>query len=200
MKLVLNETSIPEVFSTEYESMFGIGVSGEEVEIAYKAIFLATADFLRGVKKKKAKSALSFIDVDGSFILAGVVEYNESDNKDAQDNWNFYFTFDEDDIKDASNKHDTNETAFHAIVTTRLTENGLRPSDASYISPMISMVAAKLSSFLDENAKATEEVELDMPGIFTCVVKIEDDKPVKSLLPDGEVKALIKDDASTEKE
>lgn len=200
MRLEMEKTSIPETFKAEFDSMYNVEVLPKEVLVAYKGLFLAIGDFLRGVKKKKAKTCLVVSDIAGDFIMAGVVEYNESEDKESQDNWNFYFTFNEEDIKDATNKHVSTETPFKVVLGKRLAENSLKISESEYIDPMVCMLCNKISSFLDQNAKKDEEVELVLDEIFIATVAIEDDKPVKSLLPGGEVKYLIKDDASTEKD
>lgn len=198
MKLM--ETSIPQTYSTEYETMVGPEVSPNEVEYIFKAVSAATADFLREVKKKNQKVCLNFVDAAANFIMAAIVSYNKNDDE-AQDNWNFYYTFDEADIKEIpdNNRYTTNDTNFHAAVSNRLLENDIRCCEASYISPMISMMARCLSSFLDQNAKPGEEVTLEEDGYFVASVTVEDNEPVKSLLPDSEMKVLIKDDAATEK-
>lgn len=198
MKLM--ETSIPQTYSTEYETMVGPEVSPNEVEYIFKAVSAATADFLRDVKKKNQKVSLNFVDSANNFIMAAIVSYNKNDDE-AQDNWNFYYTFNEDDIKDVpeNNRYNTNETSFHAAVSNRLLEYSIRICEVTYISPMISMMARCLSSFLDQNAKPGEEVTLEEEGYFVASVTVENDEPVKALLPDSEMKILIKDDAATEK-
>lgn len=194
----LKETSIPQTFATEYETTVGPQILAEEAVSTYRAVITATADYLRMIKKKNAKTSLVFADSAANFIMAAVVEYNKN-SEEGQDNWNFYFTFDEEDIKDAANKHDTNEAQFHAVVTNRLFEHGLRVNESVYISPLISMTASSLSTFLEQNATPGEEVTLEEEGYFVASVTVEDDKPVKALLPDGAMKTLIKDDAATEK-
>lgn len=200
-KMKLMETSIPQTYSTEYETMVGPEVSPAEVECIFKSTIAATADFLRETKKKNQKTALSYLDQAGNFIMAAIVAYNKNE-EEGQDNWNFYFTFDENDIKDVpeNNRFNTNESHFHAAVTQRLLEHNLRCSEAVYISPMISMMARSLSSFLDQNAVPGEEVTLEEDGYFVASVTVdENNEPVKALLPDSEMKVLIKDDAATEK-
>ena len=198
MKLM--ETSIPQTYATEYETMVGPEVSPNEVEYVFMSVTAATADFLRQVKKKNQKVCLKYVDQAGNFIMAAIVAYNKNEDE-GQDNWNFYYTFNEDDIKDIpeNNRYDTNESHFHAAVTNRLLEHSLRCSEAVYISPMISMMARSLSSFLDQNAKPGEEVVLEEEGYFVASVTVEDNEPVKALVPDSEMKVLIKDDAATEK-
>lgn len=197
----LSETSIPQTYATEYETTVGPEVSPDEVVCAFKAISAATADFLRQAKKKNQKTCLTFVDAANNFIMAAIVKYTKNDDEEGQDNWNYYFTFNEDDIKDvpAANKHDSNESYFHAAVTNRLLEFSLRINESAYISPMISMMARSISSFLDQNAKPGEEVTLEEEGYFVASVTVEDDQPVKALVPDSEMKTIIKYDDGTQK-
>lgn len=198
MKLM--DTSIPKTYSTEYETMVGPEVSPTEVEVIFKAIPAATADFMSSVKKKNQKSALVFVDAGGNFVMAAIVKYTKNE-EDGQDNWNYYYTFNEEDIKDvpATNKYDSNNMHFHAAVSKRLFERNVRVNEAAYISPMISMAATSISSFLEQNVKPGEEVTVEVDGYFVASVKVEDDEPVKAIFPDGEMKRIIKDDAQTEK-
>jgi hypothetical protein len=53
--------------------------------------------------------------------------------------------------------------------------------------------------WLDENAKMDEEVTIEQDGVFQARVGIEAGQKVFSLEPAGEIKMLIKDDASVEK-
>lgn len=195
----LKDTNILQNFKAEYSANIGAIVEEDQVFDMYQAIFEAVADFMREVKKKNAKTALVFSDTANNFILAAVVEYNKNANEDGQDNWNYYFTFDENDIKDATNKHDINETAFHIKLSKRLLDHTLRCTEATFISPMLSLAASCLSTFLEQNAKPGEETTLEEEGYFLASVTVEDDEIVKALLPDGAMKSLIKDDAATEK-
>lgn len=196
----LGETSLPQQFATEYETTVGPHVIPEDVITAFKAVHAATADFLADVKRKNQKVCLNFVDAANNFIMAAIVKYNKNE-EEGQDNWNYYFTFNEDDIKDvpAVNRHNSNETPFHSKVTNRLYELGLRITDATYISPLISMTAKSLSLFLDQNVKPGEEVILEEDGYFVASVKIEDDQPVKSLIPGSDMKIIIKQDDATQK-
>lgn len=196
MKLV--ETSIPQNYSVEYETMVGPAVPHKQVPCIFKSLMAATADFLRERKKKNQKTALKYVDNAGNFIMAAIVSYNKND-EEGQDNWNFYFTFDEADLKDVANMFDTNDTGFHVKLTDRLFEYRLRCNDAAYMCPMIFMAANSIVSFLDQNAKPGEEVTLEEDGYFVASVTVEDGEPVKALVPDSEMKVLIKDDAATEK-
>lgn len=200
-KMNLSETSILTNYSNEFETTVGPEVEPLEVLSIYRSLFSAVSDFFRETKKKNQKVALLFNDVANNFIMASVIEYNNNE-EEGQDNWNYFFTFDQEDIKDVpeSNKHTTNESYFHAALNNRLREFGLRCNEASFVEPMISLAARTLSSFLEQNASINEEVELVDEGYFIATSSVEENNEiVKTLLPDSEMKVLIKDDTMTEK-
>lgn len=199
MKLV--ETSIPQNFATEYETVVGPEVDHGDVAPIFRAVIAAASDFLRETKKKNQKVCLTFDDTAGNFIMAAIVEYNKNEEEEGQDNWNYYYTFNKEDIKDvqASNRYSSNETSYHTKLTKRLFEFKLRCNEASFLAPMISMSLRTLEAFLEQNAKPNEEVTVEEDGYFIASVMVEDNEPVKALVPDSEMKILIKDDAATEK-
>ena len=51
----------------------------------------------------------------------------------------------------------------------------------------------------NENASEKEEVGVELDGVFQARVAVEDGKKVFAIEPAGEIKVLIKDDASIEK-
>lgn len=197
----LSETSILQLFITEYETTVGPEVEPWQPQHVFQAVTAATADFLSKVKKKNQKVCLSFVDAANNFIMAAIVKYNKNDDEEGQDNWNYYYTFNEEDIKDvpADNKYTSDDSYFHADVTTRLLEHMLRVNEAAWIAPMISLSARLISTFLDQNAKPGVEVTLEEEGYFVASVTVEDDQPVKALLPDDMMKTIIKSDDATQK-
>ena len=55
-----------------------------------------------------------------------------------------------------------------------------------------------LSKWLEENVVETEEIAVEEPGVFQAAICIENGQRVKSLVPEGEIKKLIKDDSAIE--
>ena len=55
-----------------------------------------------------------------------------------------------------------------------------------------------LSDYLSANASPDEEFIISHEGFFTASAVVENGEIVKSLLPDGPMKTLIKDDATVE--
>jgi hypothetical protein len=55
-----------------------------------------------------------------------------------------------------------------------------------------------LVQVLDNEAQPNEVVDIEMPGYFVASVGIEDNMKVFSIVPDGHMKAIIKDDSALE--
>lgn len=160
-----------------------------------EAIFEASSDFLR-LTKSKNKTALVYKDMKGNFIVAAVVDYNENP-EEGQDNYNYFWTFYQEDIEDAV-QYDGNEARVLSLISQRIQEShGLRPA-TEHIVPMVEKVLSCLSDYLDQNASEEAEFQLEDEGYFIASVGVEEGKVEKSLLPAGPMKVLIKDDATVE--
>ena len=183
-------TNVSQVLKAEYLNLEAVLVPD-----VLEAIIESSSDFLR-MTKTKGKTALVYKDLKGNFIVAAVVSYNEN-TEEGQDNYNYFWTFDEEDIADATTYNST-EARVQSLLSTRLYEtHGLR-TNVSHISTMVEKVLMGLSEYLQDNAKEGEEFQLEDEGYFVASVGVEDGIIVKSLLPDGPMKTLIKDDATVE--
>jgi hypothetical protein len=70
--------------------------------------------------------------------------------------------------------------------------------DVSAITEINRYLLVQIKKWLDENAKEGEEVGVEEPGIFQASVVVENGEKVFSLVPEGEIKKLIKDDSAIE--
>lgn len=173
----------------------GFYLEARHVPGVLESIIESSSDFLRRIKGKE-KFALVYKDMKGNFIIAAVIEYNENP-EEGQDNYNYYYTFDEADIKDAILR-DSTEAQVQALFIKRMVEShSLRPLQEQVVT-MVEKTLKGLSDYLHENAKEGELFELEDEGYFLATVGVEDGIIVKSLLPDGPMKTLIKDDATVE--
>lgn len=176
------------------ESTGCTNISAEPVYVALQSMIEGASVVLKEVKKKD-KTAVVISDMKGNFILAGVTEYTKNE-EEGQDNWNYYWTFDKEDVKDAV-CHDANE----ANIQTRMAQAMARHKvdiNKSMVALTISTIARGLSDYLDENAKEGETFEIEYEDVFIATSEIDGGVIVKSLIPGGKMKKLIKDDAATE--
>lgn len=173
-----------------------IGIESDEdiVKTAFEVTFEATSDFLRVVKSKQ-KTALLFNDVKGNMIAAAVLEYNDNEDEDGQPNYNYYWTFDKEDVEGEDVKtYESNQEQVVAMLSSRCYESHNYKLTKTYAALMPTTCLSMLSDSLSENAKEGEEYTIKHDGYFTASSTVEDGKIVKSLLPDGPMKILIKDD------
>ena len=170
-------------------------LDSELIPDVLEAIIESSSDFLRMVKSKN-KTALVYKDMKGNFIVAAVVSYNEN-TEEGQDNYNYFWTFNEEDVADAT-VYDSSEARVQSLLATRMQEShGLRPN-TNHLVIMTEKILLGLTDYLQENAKEGEEFQLEDEGYFVATVGVEDGVIVKSMLPDGPMKTLIKDDATVE--
>ena len=160
-----------------------------------EAIVESSSDFLR-MTKSKNKTALVYKDLKGNFIVAAVVGYNENE-EEGQDNYNYFWTFDEKDIEDA-NTYNSTEARVQSLFATRLQQTHGLKANNNNIALLVEKILINLVAYIEENARDGEEFTLEDEGYFVATVGIEDGVIVKSFLPDGPMKTLIKDDYTVE--
>lgn len=193
----LTESTIVRNFSmqTKTDNMY---VPEELVERTFKGIVMSASKYLGMVKQKDKKVALSFEDAKGNFLLAAVVEYNKTDDAESQDNWNYYWTFYAEDIEDAIVYKTTQSQIQQVFLSTMYSAYKMKYNGSLIIAYLNTEFAKSISNFLDENAREGEVLDLELDGFFKASVCVENGEVVKSFLPDGAMKTIIKDDEATQ--
>lgn len=199
----LKETSLPSNFITIMSTQ-GLEVTPIEYETMVKTVVAGVTDYLRLIKSKTIPAVVAIRDLKGNFIVAAVVEYNEAENEDevATGNWNYYWTFYENDIPDGSNvKEITDLEVFETVSKRGLQSYRFRFMAIEYMHDSVRELFTELKDFLDQNAKDEEgyEMGVELEGYFEASVRTEGGEKVLSILPAGEMKSLIKDDTASEK-
>ena len=180
-----------EVFKAE-----GYEVGDNEILIFLEAIIEGASDYLRIVKNKQ-KNAVVFKDLKSNFIMAAVLEYNvNEEDEDAQDNYNYYWTFDKNDIDENTNVYENTQTQVQALVNKRMHDKAYTVTEVlmAYIEGKI---LGMLVDFCDSLAVESDTVVVSHEGFFEITIGVENGRIVKAMVPDGPMKVLIKDDAST---
>lgn len=193
------ESTLVQNYIVTAETRYGFQVNADEVRYVAEICIAATSDFLAIVKSKTEKVALAVKDLKGNMITAAIVEYNENeDDKDMPGNWNYYFTFDPSDIEDA-HVYDITSPQIVQVFSNRAYDlHHLRFGDSSQVSQLSTLFFKILDDLLDANATEGEEFSIELEGYFVATVTVEDNEKVKSLVPDGAMKRLVKDDAAIE--
>lgn len=178
----------------------GLLIDENDVKNLCQAYVASAADFLQLVKTKEGKVALTFDDLKGNFILGAVVEFTPNDEEAMPGNWNYYWTFNKEDIQDATIYQITSNNVATVIKKRAYDDSGAVFNSLEFISQLGIMFASQLSDFLDANAKEGEDFEIEHEGYFKASVSVENGEKIKSLIPDGAMKRLIKDDEAIEVE
>lgn len=168
-----------------------------------KAVFVSTftaiANFLSFTKSKDKKVALVVNDLKGEMILAGVIQYYPNEDEKANPgNWTFEFTFDPEDINDAEKYLSTDPRFQRVFADTIFSLFKARFNNIEVIQVTIESVGRATRDWLELNAKEGEETSIELEGTFLGTTAIENKERVYSLVPDGELKKIIKDDAGIE--
>lgn len=197
MKLKFAESTIIENFIVEAKTL-GVIFEPTDVVRICETLVAATADFLSIVKSKDRGVALTFDNVKNEMIMAGILVYDKNEEGEGQGNWNFYFTFDPKDLEEKTTYSTTN-TQVHGMIARRAYENyRMKFTSQQLIVESCTIFANLLREFLDTNAKEGEEFVVEHDGYFLATASVENGVVSKSVLPDGAMKRLIKDDDAVE--
>ena len=193
----LAESTLVENFIVEAKAI-GTLLEPTDVVRVIETIVAGSTDFLALVKTKDDGVALTFDNVKGEMVMAAVVEYNDNADGEGQGNWNYYFTFNPKDIE-GKKRYQISASQVHTVIAKRGYELcRIRFAAPNFITDYSVIFATLMREFLDANAKDGEEFVVEHEGYFLATSAVEDGVVEKSLLPDGAMKRLIKDDAATE--
>ena len=197
MKLKFAESTMVENFMVEAKAL-GVLYEPTDVIRICEVIVAGASDFLALVKTKEEGVALTFDNIKNEMVMAGIVEYNDNADGEGQGNWNFYFTFNPKDIE-GKKRYSTTATQVDSVIARRAYESyRMKFGTQQMIIDACTIFATLLREFLDTNAKDGEEFIVEHEGYFLATSAVEDGVVEKSVLPDGAMKRLIKDDAATE--
>lgn len=193
MSVKFAEARIPNMY---VQSMKAINMEwdADKTHIIYEALFLAISELLSESKDKNNKVACVINDAKGNFKLAGVVQFIPNENPDMPGNWSYILTFDQADTKDAK-IFSSNDIYFQRVIANISYDKwGMEFNEYAYIQQMILCAIDTLTDWLDKNADPAEAKEVVLDGFFVAAVAIEKGEKVFSIIPDGALKRIIKDD------
>jgi hypothetical protein len=196
----LNETNIPQNFSTGMYNDKGYDISGDHTSIVADILFTGVSECLGDIKTKEQPVAFVFKKNNDEFIAAAVVQFIENeDDKSKAGSWSYTWTWYQDDVP-ANAKLVGPEFAEMGVYFRGVSKNkyGAAFRDQAAIIEVTRYFLETLSKWLDENVSESEEIAVEEPGIFQAAIAIEDGQRVKSIVPEGEIKKLIKDDSAIE--
>ena len=203
MEKKFKETNIPEDFSKALSNQcFLIGPS-HTYRIA-TVLFHGVSVCLGAMKSTTIPKAIVFRSIDHSFIAGAKVEYiaNIDDpTNPAAGRWDYTWTFFEDDLKGC----DCVEVTNNSLVTSYLISSAISLFNMKFAGPdlcslMMVMMVELIINWLKENATESEPAILTLEGVFKATAIVENGKIVMGIVPDGEMKVLIKDDTAIQEQ
>lgn len=197
----LYETNLPMNFSKGLfeEKMFDL--APEHTDKYADIIFTGTSAVLNAAKSKDHPVAVTFKRIDGTLIAAAIVQYFPNEDPAKPGNWNLVWTFNEADIPEGTVIRDfaTDQNIHSYYRAVAGDKYRIRFQNTESLTVVSVYLLEHIKKWLDENASATEEVGVEQDALFQARVAVENGEKVFALEPKGEIKMLIKDDASIEK-
>jgi hypothetical protein len=196
MEKSFKETNIPNDLSCAIAQQ-GLLLGPTHVPKIATSLFSGISKCLGSIKDVSVPKAVVFKTIDGKFIAAAYVKYSKNDDGDG--NWNYSWTFNESDIDDTFQIIDfTNALVIPFITNTAHTLFSMRFADNATCVTMMVMLMEMILGWIKENTKDGESAVLNLPGVFTSTGDVVDGNITLSIVPDGDMKVMIKDDSTGE--
>lgn len=199
MEKKFKETNISEDFSRSLaQQCFLIGPS--HTPRIMTVLFHGVSSCLAAMKNTTIPKAVVFRSLDHSFLAGAKVEYiaNADDpSNPSAGRWDYTWTFYEDDLKGCDCVEVANNTLVCTyFISSAITLYNMKFAGQELCITMMTMLVEMMINWLKENATETEPAILSMDGVFKATAAVENGKIVMGVVPDGEMKVLIKDDSA----
>ena len=201
MKKRIYDTSLPNNWSKRLFEEFMYNVSETHFDKIANVLFCGTAGVLNGLKAGSKKSAaMVFRKANKDFIAAAIVEFFQNSDPNLPGNYSMTWTFYEDDIPTDSTIIDfDNKIVFQYYIGVAGSKYGMDFTNESSIIILMTTTLEEAKKWLDENVKESDVIEVEIPSVCLLRAAVENGEKVFAIEPVGEIKALIKNDASIEK-
>lgn len=198
MEKKFKDTQIPELF-TEQVTMQGytIGIT-TSVRIA-TVLFDAASRYLAKVKNITTPQALVFKGIDNTFLAAAKIEYIKNDDDDDVSGgyWDYTWTVNEDDVKDANCvDFNTNMQVMTFFERSAINLFSMTFNDTPTAILLFTFMLDMIINDVKENTKDDEPYTLVLDGSFEAHGEVEDGKINISIIPSGDMKLIVKEDAA----
>lgn len=195
----LNDTKICQIVSTGLYSEKGFDVAANFVDKLLDITITATTEALNDLKSKTYPVAFKYSKPNGDFICAAIVQFFPNEDASKPGNWNYSWTFDEEDVINIEHVKDPYDTSLISYFRgASISKYGFDAKKTEYYGDITSYLLQCVKKWLDDNAVENEENGVSLDGVITFRVAIENSEKVFSAEPDGEIKQLIKDDKAIE--
>lgn len=198
MEKKFKETQIPEDFARSIAQQ-SILLSPNYVERIANVLFTATSKCLGDVKDTTVPKAIVYRGIDNSFLAAAIVEYikNEDDPTDmSAGQWSYVWTLSEDDIANCQAIDVRSNSLVVPYYYAALADKyHCSFNDRDSCLKMMTLMVEMIIHWVMENTKDGDETVLILDGVFVAKGAVENGKIEVSIIPDGDMKVLIKNDA-----
>lgn len=198
METKFKESKIPEDFSKALAAQ-NMLLGPTMAENAVTILFNGTSKCLADNKDLSVPKAVVFRRIDGTFLVAAVLRYvtNEDDPSNlASGQWNYSWTFDQDDIKDCKIIEMSNSLISMYFYNAASSLYNLRFNDPAVCATVMNLMVEMIINWLKENTKDGEKSVLTLSGVFTAMGEVVDGEIEMAIIPDGDIKLLVKDDSA----
>ena len=196
----LFDTSLPTMWSKMLFEEHNADLAPEHMDKIFDVAVTGVADILNTSKSMEKPTSFTFRKLNKQVVMIATVQYFPNADKSKPGNYSLTFSFNESDIPKNSQVIDiTDPTTYPYFIGIGGKKYGMRFESDSDIVLCLTDAFDSLHKWLDENAKEGETVSIEADGLFQARVAIEGKEKVFAIEPDGEIKNLIKDDASIER-
>lgn len=199
MERKFNETNIPSDLSKSLARLSWI-VPAEHAYKIVNSLFTGISNYLAGVKNTKVPKGVVMKSKSNEFMVGAKVEFftNEEDSTNpSAGRWDYVWTTDEDDMKgvDVIDAFSNNPVIVYIKAAAHSLYNMKFAGTDSCVACMTTAIEM-IMNWLRDNTTAAEEAVLVLDNCFKAVGQVEDGKLFISIIPDGSMKVLIKDDTN----
>lgn len=199
MVKAFNDTKIPSMVTTGLYTEKAFDVSADMAEKLLDVMVYAVTDALNDIKSLDTPVAFRFAKQNGDFLAAAVVQFFPNEDKSKPGNWNYSWTFDEEDVPtNALIKTLYDSSLISYFRGASVTKYGFDVYKSEYFGDTMCYLIQMIKKWLDDNADESEEVGVALDGVIQFRVAVEKGGKVFSAEPDSEIKLMIKDDKAIE--
>lgn len=202
-KIKFEETTIPANMCSKVQRDAGWVLMPVMPKMLMEIMLSSSVSYLKQNLGDDNAMAIIFTDEQEKALLAVVARNHQSENAGEPGNMSLELVVDMDDISDipeAKKVLFTDETFMPLFDITSYKMYRATYGSAEFSIGLIRALLGELFLWLDTNAKAEEEVTIDLVGFAEFTVGVEDGQKVMSFVPSGELKREIKDDKKLEEE
>lgn len=191
----LKETKIPQSVSTGLYTEKELDVSVDMVEKMLDVLVCSVTEILSDLKKVDTPIAFVFRKPNDDFIAAAIVRFYPNEDKSKPGNWNYVWTFYEEDIPENAQIKTMFDMSLVSYFTgTAISKYGFFAEQPDHYGVTFSYLLQVIKKWLDDNADENEENGVSLDGVIQFRVAVENGEKVFSIEPDGEMKVRIKSD------